>query len=128
MHAPLRAFQVGVHHQGGTGAQLLRPRPETHPGLDQVAQYPDVLRQPEGESADDAVSGDLRELSIPPGNREIVRGKRSVTPDTALRLARVTGMGADFRLGLQQDWDLWHALTAERAAAIALLEPLPRPG
>ena len=59
---------------------------------------------------------------------EMVRGKRSVTPDTVLRLAWVTGMGADFRLGLQQDRDLWHALTAERAAAIALLEPLPRPG
>ena len=58
----------------------------------------------------------------------IVRGKRSVTPDTALRLAQVTGMGADFWLGLQQDWDLWHALTAERAAAIASLEPLPHPG
>ena len=63
-----------------------------------------------------------------PRLNEIVRGKRSVTPDTALRLARVTGMGADFWLGLQQDWDLWHALTAERAAAIASLEPLPRLG
>ncbi len=30
-----------------------------------------------------------------------------VTPDTALRLSRVLGMSADFRLGLQQDWDLW---------------------
>lgn len=31
-----------------------------------------------------------------PRLNEIVRGKRSVTPDTALRLARVTGMSADF--------------------------------
>ncbi len=59
---------------------------------------------------------------------EIIRGKRSVTPDTALRLARVTGMSADFWLGLQQDWDLWHALHSKRAAAIARLEPLPRAG
>ena len=50
-----------------------------------------------------------------------------MTPDTALRLARVTGMDADFRMGLQQDGDLWQALTAERAAAIALLEPSPHP-
>ena len=57
----------------------------------------------------------------------IVRGKRGVTPDTALRLARVTGMSADFWLGLQQDWDLWHAATPERAAAIKSLEPLPQP-
>jgi antitoxin HigA-1 len=59
---------------------------------------------------------------------EIIRGKRSVTPDTALRLARVTRMSADFWLGLQQDWDLWHALHSKRAAAIARLEPLPRTG
>ncbi|MGH8586810.1 MAG: HigA family addiction module antitoxin [Gammaproteobacteria bacterium] len=52
---------------------------------------------------------------------EIIRGKRSVTPDT-----RVTGMSGDFWLGLQQDWDLWHALHSKRAAAIARLEPLPR--
>ncbi len=61
-----------------------------------------------------------------PRLNEIIRGKRSVTPDTALRLARVTGMSADFWLGLQQDWDLWHLLRSEQAAAIAKLEPLPR--
>ena len=61
-----------------------------------------------------------------PRLNEIVRGKRAVTPDTALRLARVTGMSADFWLGLQQDWDLWHALRSDRAAAIEALEPLPR--
>jgi hypothetical protein len=37
-------------------------------------------------------------------------GKRGVTPDTALRLAQVLRMPADFWLGLQQDWDLWHAM------------------
>ena len=60
-----------------------------------------------------------------PRLNEIVRGKRGVTPDTALRLARVTGMSADFWLGLQQDWDLWHALHSEDTAAIDELEPLP---
>lgn len=59
-----------------------------------------------------------------PRLNEIVRGKRSVTPDTALRLARVLGMSADFWLGLQQDWDLWHALHSKQAAQIELLEPL----
>jgi addiction module HigA family antidote len=66
-------------------------------------------------------------ISFPRLN-EIVRRKRSVTPDTALRLARVLGMSADFWLGLQQDWDLWHAMRAKRAAAIAELEPLRRAG
>jgi plasmid maintenance system antidote protein VapI len=37
-------------------------------------------------------------------------------------------MSADFWLGLQQDWDLWHALRSAEAAAIARLTPLPRAG
>jgi addiction module HigA family antidote len=59
-----------------------------------------------------------------PRLNEIVRGKRSVSSDTALRLAQVTGMSADFWLGLQQDWDLWHALRSSAAAKIAKLKPL----
>lgn len=55
---------------------------------------------------------------------EIIRGKRGVTPDTALRLARVLGMPADFWLGLQQDWDLWHAMRGLAATKIARLKPL----
>ncbi len=61
-----------------------------------------------------------------PRLNEIIRGKRSVTPDSALRLAQVTGMSADFWLGLQTDWDLWHALRSKEAAQIAKLTPLPR--
>ena len=63
-----------------------------------------------------------------PRLNEIIRGKRAVTPDTALRLARVLGMSADFWLGLQQDWDLWHAMRGKNAAKIADLEPLRRTG
>jgi addiction module HigA family antidote len=59
-----------------------------------------------------------------PRLNEIIRGKRAVTPDTALRLARVLSMSADFWLGLQLDWDLWHAMRSERAAEIRELEPL----
>ena len=61
-----------------------------------------------------------------PRLNEIIRGKRAVTPDTALRLAQVTGMSADFWLGLQSDWDLWHALRSDDAQQIAKLTPLPR--
>lgn len=61
-----------------------------------------------------------------PRLNEIVRGKRAVTPDTALRLAQVTGMSADFWLGLQSDWDLWHALRSKDAREIAKLAPLDR--
>jgi addiction module HigA family antidote len=59
-----------------------------------------------------------------PRLNEVVRGRRSVTADTALRLAQVTGMSADFWLGLQLDWDLWHALRSEESDGINALEPL----
>jgi len=63
-----------------------------------------------------------------PRLNEIIRGKRAVTPDTALRLAQMTGMSADFWLGLQSDWDLWHALRSDKAKQIAKLSPFPRAG
>ena len=59
-----------------------------------------------------------------PRLNEIVRGKRAVTIDTAMRLERVLGMSADFWLGLQQDWDLWHAQRSETAVEVARLIPL----
>jgi addiction module HigA family antidote len=37
---------------------------------------------------------------------EIVLGKRRITADTALRLARYFGTSAKFWLGLQMDYDL----------------------
>lgn len=37
---------------------------------------------------------------------EIVHGKRRVTADTALRLARYFGVSPQFWLGLQMDYDL----------------------
>lgn len=59
-----------------------------------------------------------------PRLNEIIREKRGVTVDTALRLAQVTGMSADFWLGLQLDWDLWHALRSKNVSRIAKLERL----
>jgi addiction module HigA family antidote len=37
---------------------------------------------------------------------EIVHGKRRITPDTALRLAKYFDMSPQFWLGLQMDYDL----------------------
>jgi antitoxin HigA-1 len=37
---------------------------------------------------------------------EIVNGKRAITPDTALRLARYFGTSAEFWLGMQTSYDL----------------------
>jgi len=93
-------------------------RPPTHPGEMLLEEF----LKPLGVSQ----SAFAIRLGVSfPRLNEITRGKRGVTPDTALRLARVTGMSADFWLGLQLDWDLWHALRSDGAAAIAALEPLP---
>ncbi len=51
-----------------------------------------------------------REMVVPPRRiNEIVLGKRSITPDTALRLARYFGTSERFWLGLQADFDLEEA-------------------
>ncbi len=95
-------------------------RPPTHPGEMLLEEF----LKPLGISQ----SAFAIRLGVSfPRLNEIIRGKRSVTPDTALRLARVLGMSADFWLGLQQDWDLWHALRSKTAAQIDQLEPLRAP-
>ena len=76
-------------------------RPPTHPGEMLLEEFLKPL-----EISQSAFAVRLG-VSFPRLN-EVVRRKRSVTPDTALRLARVLGMSADFWLGLQSDWDLWH--------------------
>ena len=98
---------------------LPQMRPPTHPGEMLLEEFLKPL-----EISQSAFAIRLG-VSFPRLN-EIVRGKRSVTPDTALRLARVTGMSAEFWLGLQLDWDLWHVLRSSEAKAIAKLAPLPR--
>ena len=51
-----------------------------------------------------------RELSVPPRRiNEIVLGKRAISADTALRLARYFGTSEGFWLGLQADYDLEEA-------------------
>ena len=47
------------------------------------------------------------DIGVPPRRiNEIVLGKRRITADTALRLARYFGMSPQFWLGLQMDYDL----------------------
>jgi antitoxin HigA-1 len=48
-----------------------------------------------------------RDLGVSPRRiNEIIHGKRSVTADTALRLALYFGNSATFWMGLQMDYDL----------------------
>ena len=51
-----------------------------------------------------------RDIGVPPRRiNEIVLGKRAVTADTALRLARYFGVSESFWMGLQADFDLEEA-------------------
>ena len=51
-----------------------------------------------------------RAMDVPPRRiNEIVHGKRAITADTALRLARALGTSAQFWMGLQADYDLEEA-------------------
>jgi addiction module HigA family antidote len=59
-----------------------------------------------------------RDLDVPPNRiSEIVNGKRAVTADTALRLAKYFGTGAELWLNLQSDYDL-RVVRRERGAKI----------
>ncbi len=99
--------------------RLPRHRPPTHPGEMLLEEF----LKPLGISQ----SAFAIRLGVSfPRLNEIIRGRRGVTPDTALRLARVLGTSADFWLGLQQDWDLWQAIQGQKAGEIAALEPLSR--
>jgi addiction module HigA family antidote len=47
------------------------------------------------------------EISVPPRRiNEIVKGRRRVTADTAMRLARFFKMTPEYWMGLQADYDL----------------------
>ena len=48
---------------------------------------------------------------------EIVLGKRSITADTALRLARLLKTSPQFWMRLQADWDLHQAMTRAAKAS-----------
>ena len=44
---------------------------------------------------------------------QLIQGEQSVTPSTALRLARFFGMSPDFWMNLQLRWDLFHTQQVE---------------
>jgi addiction module HigA family antidote len=68
-------------------------------------------------------NGLARAIGVPPRRvNEIVLGKRAVTADTDLRLARYFGVSDGFFLGLQTDHDLLRQ-RRKIAAELALIEP-----
>jgi addiction module HigA family antidote len=89
--------------------------PNPHPGEILLAEFlkPMELSQ----------NGLARSIGVPPRRiNEIVLGKRAVTADTDLRLARFFGMSEGFFLGLQSDFDLMER-RREIAPDLAAIEP-----
>ncbi|MCV3764878.1 HigA family addiction module antitoxin [Rhizobium sp. TRM95796] len=73
--------------------------PNPHPG--------DILREDFLEPMSISQNALAKAVKVPPRRiNEIVLGKRAVTADTDLRLARYFGMSEGFFLGLQTDFDL----------------------
>jgi addiction module HigA family antidote len=54
---------------------------------------------------------------------EIVNGRRGVTADTALRLARYLGSSAEFWMGLQLEYDLRIARQTKAAEIDRIVQP-----
>ncbi len=76
--------------------------PNIHPGEILLEEFLKPLELSQNKLA--------REIKVSPRRvNEIVLGKRSITPETALRLARYFGTSERFWLGLQIDFDLEEA-------------------
>ncbi len=91
-------------------------RPPTHPGEMLLEEFLKPLGLTQRALAD-ALHMPYQRVN------EIVRGKRGVTPATALRLARFFGTTPEFWLNLQQAWDLYHAYQRE-AEVLQRIQPL----
>jgi len=76
--------------------------PNVHPG--------EILLEEFLKPLDLSQNALARAIGVPPRRiNEIVLGKRGVTADTAMRLARAFGTSERFWLGLQADYDLEQA-------------------
>jgi addiction module HigA family antidote len=82
-------------------------RAPTHPGEMLLQEFLVPMHMSQRELAD-AIQVPYQRVN------EIVNGKRGVTPSTALRLAKVFGMTADFWMNLQLRWDLYWAQQVEQ--------------
>jgi addiction module HigA family antidote len=73
--------------------------PAPHPG--------ETIREDILEPLGMSVNRLAKALGITPTRlNDVVRGRRGITADTALRLARYLGSSAEFWLGLQVEYDL----------------------
>jgi addiction module HigA family antidote len=83
----------------------MKTLPNIHPGEVLLEEFLEPLAISQNRLA--------RAMAVPPRRiNEIVHGKRAITADTALRLARALGTSEQFWMGLQADYDLEQARKA----------------
>jgi addiction module HigA family antidote len=80
----------------------MKTLPNVHPGEILLEEFLNPMNISQNRLA--------RAMDVPPRRiNEIVNGKRAITADTALRLARSLGTSEQFWMGLQADFDLEEA-------------------
>ena len=78
-------------------------RPPTHPGERPLKEFLEPLGVSQTEAA--------ARMRVPFQHlNAIIKGRRAVSADTALRLQALPGWDAQIWMSLQAKWDLWHAL------------------
>ncbi len=98
---------------------MAKKLPNVHPGEVLLEEFIEPLHISQNRLA--------REIGVPPRRiNEIVLGKRSVTPDTALRLSRYFGNSSRFWLGLQMDYDLEETEREKAEEIKRSVQPLER--
>ena len=99
---------------------LPKNRPPTHAGEMLLEEFLKPLNLSQADAA--------RRLQMPLNRlNELIKGKRGVTPDTALRLSELFKVSPEFWMNLQAGWDLWHAHRARKARGEAgSIKPIAR--
>lgn len=86
---------------------LPKNRQPTHPGEILRYEYLEELNMTQQQLAD---SIGITRVRI----NEIILGKRSITPDTAFRLAKFLNTTPEFWIGLQTNFDMWNTFQKRR--------------
>jgi len=83
--------------------RLPKHLPPTHPGEMLLEEFLKPLNMSQADAA--------RRLHLPLNRlNELIKGKRGMTPDTALRLGELFKVSPTIWMDLQTGWDLWHAI------------------
>jgi antitoxin HigA-1 len=97
--------------------RMPKNRPPTHPGEMLAEEFLKPLGMTQVELAN--------RIGVPFQRvNQIVNRRRALSPDTALRLARLFATSPGFWLSLQQRWDLYEASRSAEARQIGRIRPV----